>query len=35
MKLTWKRKLLTLALASALFLPAALATLSQAAQIVA
>jgi hypothetical protein len=33
--MTWKHRFLTLALAAALFLPGALATLNQAAQIVA
>jgi hypothetical protein len=33
--MTWKQRILTLALAAALFLPGALATLHQAAQIVA
>jgi hypothetical protein len=33
--MTWTQRLLTLALAAALFLPGALATLNQAAQIVA
>jgi hypothetical protein len=34
-KMTWTQRFLTLALAAALFLPGALATLNQAAQIVA